>query len=413
MGSFPLKYRGFSLFLLISYFCSALGGVPVLLWESSKLSEKETPIPALDQLDGDDFSNHLAKKVHAHQLLVVVFVEPTLSVEDFSWKDDKRAGAFPLLENITGMAAKTEFIPSVDDPVGALKDLVRSQGYSYVKFDRTNSRNKPGSAVEVTLSDPLFNEDRPQLLRRHDSDMARIYSDLLASAPRILAVFTGRQNSWVEADLNRVRREVNGTVASTTANIVWSTSQLMISAKSIVLTVNNKTYDLGNTNDIKADERDKFNRIIATYIVPEKNGEKTKITLRIKFNYDKSTWSIGDSEVEVLTINYGPISPKTKISASLGSSFSSDEVVMENPANNTVLVFKNFQAEKFKKVGQVSFSVTTSSNQFFTGPIWMGLLVTWTLLIILAWGITMLMDIKTMDRFDDPKGKTINVNATE
>jgi V-type H+-transporting ATPase S1 subunit len=31
----------------------------------------------------------------------------------------------------------------------------------------------------------------------------------------------------------------------------------------------------------------------------------------------------------------------------------------------------------------------------------------------MIFGLGMIMDIKTMDRFDDPKGKTITITATE
>jgi len=46
---------------------------------------------------------------------------------------------------------------------------------------------------------------------------------------------------------------------------------------------------------------------------------------------------------------------------------------------------------------------------WYTGPIWSGLITTFLLLGILAYGISMLSKIDTMDRFDDPKGKTISV----
>ena len=50
---------------------------------------------------------------------------------------------------------------------------------------------------------------------------------------------------------------------------------------------------------------------------------------------------------------------------------------------------------------------------FFTIPIWSGLVVTFVLLMVLTFGITMISQINTMDRFDDPKGKTITVNVAE
>ena len=50
---------------------------------------------------------------------------------------------------------------------------------------------------------------------------------------------------------------------------------------------------------------------------------------------------------------------------------------------------------------------------FFTIPIWMGIISTVLLMIILFFGLTMITNITTMDRFDDPKGKTITINVNE
>lgn len=71
-----------------------------------------------------------------------------------------------------------------------------------------------------------------------------------------------------------------------------------------------------------------------------------------------------------------------------------------------------------------AFSSTTNRTQygfgdaydcvgFTTAPIWSGLFVTFILALIMTFGLTFMMDIKTMDRFDDPKGKTITVNVNE
>lgn len=50
---------------------------------------------------------------------------------------------------------------------------------------------------------------------------------------------------------------------------------------------------------------------------------------------------------------------------------------------------------------------------FTSIPIWTGIFVTAILALIMIWAITMIMDIRTMDRFDDPKGKTITISAAE
>lgn len=50
---------------------------------------------------------------------------------------------------------------------------------------------------------------------------------------------------------------------------------------------------------------------------------------------------------------------------------------------------------------------------FTTGGILSGLFLVLIFIIIGSYGIAWMMDIRTMDRFDDPKGKTITVNAAE
>lgn len=62
----------------------------------------------------------------------------------------------------------------------------------------------------------------------------------------------------------------------------------------------------------------------------------------------------------------------------------------------------------------VKFSDTANDCVgFFSPAIWGALFVIIILVSILSCGLTMIMDIKTMDRFDDPKGKTITINAQE
>lgn len=67
-------------------------------------------------------------------------------------------------------------------------------------------------------------------------------------------------------------------------------------------------------------------------------------------------------------------------------------------------------------------TATTEMSEFgdafdctgFTSPgIWGGIFVVFLFLIIISIGISWMLDINTMDRFDDPKGKTIIVSATD
>lgn len=61
----------------------------------------------------------------------------------------------------------------------------------------------------------------------------------------------------------------------------------------------------------------------------------------------------------------------------------------------------------------IEFGPCNECIGFFSAGIWGGLFVVILLLLILFWGLSNMMEIRTMDRFDDPKGKTITISATD
>lgn len=73
-----------------------------------------------------------------------------------------------------------------------------------------------------------------------------------------------------------------------------------------------------------------------------------------------------------------------------------------------------YQIQPFReKPQEYKFGDSLDCVGFMSAPILAGLFVTFMLAAIVALGICMMMDLKTMDRFEDPKGKTITVTATE
>lgn len=197
-------------FVLVLLFSNVFANVPVLLWESST-SDKVTNFPALARISCERFNQYMAKKVHAEQSssVIVLFVEESLSVEDFSSQDSQGHGYFSNIQNITGTAANSEFFPSVESPVDAIKNLVKV-GY---KIQYLQGREFPEDGkiiLIVKLQDANADEDRPDLLRRHDFTVAEVYSQLLAKFSHVVAIFTGLQSSWMQPEeLNRVKREVD------------------------------------------------------------------------------------------------------------------------------------------------------------------------------------------------------------
>ncbi|XP_017549808.2 V-type proton ATPase subunit S1b [Pygocentrus nattereri] len=80
-------------------------------------------------------------------------------------------------------------------------------------------------------------------------------------------------------------------------------------------------------------------------------------------------------------------------------------------ATQWTLLFTEFQIQSFTVTE--NFAYASDCASFFTPGIWMGLLTTLLMVFILTYGLHMIMQLRTMDRFDDPKGPVISVPQNE
>lgn len=81
-----------------------------------------------------------------------------------------------------------------------------------------------------------------------------------------------------------------------------------------------------------------------------------------------------------------------------------------------IIRLTKFQFQPFwdeMNTAEMKFGPCNDCIGFFSAGIWGGLFVVILLLLILFYGISNMMEIRTMDRFDDPKGKTITISAQE
>ena len=79
------------------------------------------------------------------------------------------------------------------------------------------------------------------------------------------------------------------------------------------------------------------------------------------------------------------------------------------------LKIRRFQVQPFSLPPEkkLVFADSFDCSTWFTIPLWVGLLVTLLFTSILATGVYALMGIKTPDRFENPKGKTITITTSE
>lgn len=98
-------------------------------------------------------------------------------------------------------------------------------------------------------------------------------------------------------------------------------------------------------------------------------------------------------------------------------SYHCSQYIIFKDSNSTLLNITDLQVQLDPKYDNITktkiFNDAYDCVGFTTIPIWTGIFVTSILALIIIWALTMIIDIRTMDRFDDPKGKTITISAQE
>lgn len=258
MASFKMYLTAAVALILATIFSTdAQSNVPVLLWESSKVGENGLTPAALSAMDVEEFGDVLMRRLDRNPV-VVLFSENSLSVEDFSRQGSGTRSSFPALQSMKGdLNVRLEFIPAVQTPVKALNRLSKL-GY---KWEQINGEALPEAGKKilvVNLGEMKPDEDRSEMLLRHDKSVASLFKQLTAKYSDVLAVYTGRRSSAPEPNFARVRRDIEATSATSTAcNTVISSAgsadQIMLyTSECPLLTINNTKFNLTSADAVSS-----------------------------------------------------------------------------------------------------------------------------------------------------------------
>ena len=158
----------------------------------------------------------------------------------------------------------------------------------------------------------------------------------------------------------------------------------------------------------------------------DKRKQDASVELKLVFQIKGvDYWELDDEKSEVTLINGSdtkfPGFRNSEVTAGSRFSFSCADLTLRSQLKSEKslkvleLKFTRFQVQPFNmtkesgKFFEDSFDCTT----WFTIPIWIGFLVTLLFTAILTFGVYALLEIKTPDRFENPKGKTITVNTSD
>lgn len=363
--------------------------VPVLLWGGSTDSDPTTspPVNPFLKTSREEFDSFLRKKLDDSPP-VILYVKDNLCVEDFmKHKQDLR-----------GIVASDSlyYFPAVEKAVNAIEDFPL---YNQTSTDYTDS-----IAKGQLLITPVGNLDV----------IPGMYQTMRDSSPNLIAILTGKSCSYRRSE--RLKRDV-----PTDKNSIF-----VVSSPRVLL------YSSGPLSLKVPDVAD----VITLPLKPTFNEDgqgTTESPLKLNLQFNGTNSDIVKHKLSFIfevksagyytlrTINYehvGQNSSNQNLTANTDIVFPfqfsyhcSREILFQN---NVILNIIDLQVQVYptsteKKV----FSDAYDCVGFTTVPIWTGIFVTAILALIMIWGLTMIMDIRTMDRFDDPKGKTITISAQE
>ncbi|XP_046383598.1 uncharacterized protein LOC124154112 [Ischnura elegans] len=432
--------------------------VPVFLLDSTESTSTGAGVPALSKLSGDVFREQLLRLIDKSEgsrpPVILVFAEESLSVEDFSWANIGDYGLYPRLVNIT-KSSNSVFLPAVHQPLRALEGLVES-GFKWKKYTPTQflmtiatggdklipkiTQDTKGVVVYVDMEDANPSEDRPDMLRRHDTFIVDAF-EKLKNDRDVVVIYTANHSSWYDTESEDVESSSFDSENDEYVREIRSSSRHLLAEPN--LKAENKTYAFYNANNTiivyskshpvyynkSGADPIKLDEIIDIPLISNPPKDPLKQSMHIKFKtsqgrlilrfyFEQSKWKYWNLTSVVsefggnLEPNYTLI-PSKHIEAPVGFSYHCSQTIDFVGPDGIRVSFDGLQLQSFLKGDKVAFGDGYDCVYFFTAAIWSGLFVTFLLGLILTWGLSMIMSIRTMDRFDDPKGKTITIGAAE
>lgn len=141
------------------------------------------------------------------------------------------------------------------------------------------------------------------------------------------------------------------------------------------------------------------------------NGEG-KVTLRFSFTWTNGYWYMKSVKITDTNTNKDyNLTTAEEVMASGQFSYHCNGVTIFSDGTGTELHIKDLQVQPDSKNGK--FDDANDCVPFTTVPIWSGLFITAILGIGLIIAIIAIMDIKTMDRFDNHKTKNLVITVSE
>uniref|UniRef100_A0A2M4A0D4 Putative vacuolar atp synthase subunit s1 n=1 Tax=Anopheles triannulatus TaxID=58253 RepID=A0A2M4A0D4_9DIPT len=388
------------LFLAIASFGGAFAeNVPVFVWGKPSV----TYVPALTRYTSSEFAALVDAQIDENTF-TIVFAEDSLSPEDLSQCRLKTQTCFKNLQKIE----RKSYLPSVEEPLSVLEGS-NAQSVQLLADGSLSERIVPqaGGIVVVNLSVGDY--------ASHDALIDALFTRLRNEHPNILAIYTGKTPSFSYSTLVRKTRQADARQEEPEVKPqVLNTTGFLIAYQA---------FEYGAADEATPLTTAKFDNVVRVADNSTDTAEDPKLhfkltgagaTVDLFFLLTQGSW-----EITGVQFNEKEYYLRNRVHINQHFSYNCIEWVYYTTDLNEKIVFKEVQLQPFFANEE---GVVPPADRFgdswdcvgFTSPgILSGLFLILIFIVIGSYGISWMMDIRTMDRFDDPKGKTIIVSATE
>ncbi|XP_054912793.1 V-type proton ATPase subunit S1-like [Poeciliopsis prolifica] len=424
---------------------SSTAQVPFLMWSTKSLPSLTSP-PAGHITSMEELAAYLTPVFGSGSNTVILFLQDKLSKDDFTLFGgvfgNKQESAFRNLEAALQSSSSSVSFPALEwtgesaiptllqQKLGASPLLVDPDTLSHLSLNTSISNlliiNLPYSCDSL--------KSCKEVLSKNDEIIGKVLSSLKAKDVAYTAVYTGLQPSQAISVSSLLNQQVGRTLlqaptADVKAPIIFSNSTgspcIMLWAQNLFISPPGSSgfIDLAQENSSSLSGsmcNDTNSELVLTYVNYTLRFTMSQqfypVSARNWFTLDSVQVQVHSSgQTASFVGSHGIYAPAEYSFHCQSVSSFRDTLLVPANLNSTQwkLNFVDFQIQGFRLSNGTNFSYASDCAGFFTAGIWMGLITSLLMLLIFVYGLHMIMQLNTMDRFDDPKGPSIAVPQSD
>uniref|UniRef100_A0A3P8Q8G5 ATPase H+ transporting accessory protein 1b n=1 Tax=Astatotilapia calliptera TaxID=8154 RepID=A0A3P8Q8G5_ASTCA len=428
------RLMGLYILLFAPFFAlgSATSQVPFLMWSSERLPPLASPtaghIASYEQL-----SAYLTSAFSSGSHTVLLFLQDKLSKDDFTVFGgvfgNKEDSAFKNIEDAMQSSTSKVTLPALEwsGSFNMAALLQEKLGVSPVLVDADTLSHL---TIKTSVSNLLLinlpycsslQKSCKEVLHENDEIIGKVLSSMKAKNIPYTAIYTGFQPSRVISETPISDQPVGRSLLQADGPEVKPPIMFNVSGgPCIMLWAQNLTVRLSPSSpwiDLAQD--------VPSFVGSLCNGSTSRFSMSKRFySVSAREWfSLDAVELQYANLSASYIASRdiyapAEYSFHCQSVANFGDILLHTNTTDTNssqwrLNFIDFQIQGFGLANSTNFSYASDCASFFTPAIWMGLVTVLLTLLILVYGLHMIMQINTMDRFDDPKGPSISVPQSE